>query len=63
MNARLAMEHPTMEELFSFAEGQLDREETWGILAHLLQGCRSCRLTASRLMTGGRRQEIRSLPV
>lgn len=63
MNRTLAVEHPTMEKLFSFTEGQLDREETWGILTHLLKGCRSCRLAASRLITNGKLQEIRSLPV
>lgn len=41
-----------MQELFSFVEGRLDREKTRGIVAHLLRGCRPCRLAASHWMAG-----------
>jgi anti-sigma factor ChrR (cupin superfamily) len=35
-------EHPSAEDLRRFVEGRLDRDEARRVVAHFLEGCRTC---------------------
>jgi len=52
-------EHPSPEDLRRFVEGSLDRDEARRVVAHFLDGCRTCgdeavRYNLLRLSSGER---------